>query len=216
MLQIIYYSEAMAGLTFEDVRAILRVARRENLKRGISGLLFFDGVGFIQVLEGGEGPVSEVFARICGDRRHHGLRLLSQKTIPRREFGEWAMAFACPEGETMGEEAGWLDYPPTDLPGFNDTASRASQFLSMFIEGMLAAAAEPGRHDESGFSLTIQQSGRPGRMVCSASPRDYLVEMGRVIAVGLPDAEVTVRTSDGGDVSFNKRGPMKKGDIELF
>ena len=215
MQQLIYHSEAIPNLAFSAVKAILRGARRDNAQANITGLLFYDGRHFIQVLEGEETAVNALYARICADRRHHHVRLLLQKPISQREFGSWTMAFACPETESLSESAGWQTYPPAEQDEFDLAASQASHILSMFVDGMVSAASHQGGDDC--FTLTIQQqTGRIGRMLSSASTRDFLVEMGRSLAAGLPETEVVVRSREGSDISFNKRGKMKEGDIELF
>ena len=71
---------------------ILAQSRRNNARRGITGLLFFDGKRFLQALEGDEATVDATFARIQADARHHALVVLSNRQIEEREFGEWAMA----------------------------------------------------------------------------------------------------------------------------
>ncbi len=76
-----------------DPAAILGVSRRNNARVNVTGLLFFDGKRFLQVLEGHEDVVDETFRRIQQDPRHRALVVLSRRAIEEREFGQWAMAY---------------------------------------------------------------------------------------------------------------------------
>ncbi len=106
MRQLVYIStirREIAGTI--DPRAILVESRRNNARDGITGLLFFDGKRFLQALEGDEATVDATFRRIEGDRRHHGLVVLSIREIASREFGEWSMAYrSAGEGDPVALE----------------------------------------------------------------------------------------------------------------
>jgi len=53
----------------------------------------FNGKRFLQVLEGPSGAVENTFERIRRDTRHRAQVMLSRRTVGRREFGDWSMAF---------------------------------------------------------------------------------------------------------------------------
>ena len=93
MLQLVYISSAVdtAGTT-----AILAASRRNNARDGITGLLYADGVRFLQALEGPPEAVEPTFERIRADPRHRAIVLLSRRTIESREFGLWDMAQRSP------------------------------------------------------------------------------------------------------------------------
>lgn len=93
MHQLTYISTAVPGVDATEVDKILAVARRANGDRDITGLLLFDGRRFLQALEGEEDQVGAVFERIKGDPRHRAIVLLSNKPVPERQFGKWAMAW---------------------------------------------------------------------------------------------------------------------------
>lgn len=96
MLQLVYISSGRAGLTEDDARAILHSARIRNDHNGITGLLYFDGKRFLQVLEGPAAEIEETIGRIRVDPRHRALVILSRREIAKREFGLWAMAYRAP------------------------------------------------------------------------------------------------------------------------
>ena len=92
MHQLTYISTAWKDLTDSDIDAILEVSRRRNRQVGISGLLVYDGVRFLQALEGEEAAVKATFLRIKSDPRHRAAVMLSLRENERREFGDWEMA----------------------------------------------------------------------------------------------------------------------------
>jgi hypothetical protein len=67
-------------------------ARRNNKERQITGALLVHGDWFVQVLEGEEAAVRELYARIERDVRHERVALLDTRTVDHRFFGRWAMA----------------------------------------------------------------------------------------------------------------------------
>lgn len=92
MLQLVYISSVHPVGSAADMDAILKVSRRNNRRDAISGLLYFDGTRFLQVLEGPESAVEAAYARIRADDRHRGTVVMLRRPIDQREFGAWAMA----------------------------------------------------------------------------------------------------------------------------
>lgn len=211
MIQLIYRSTQAYPVSLDDLRSILDKSREKNAQLGITGVLFFDGNDFIQVLEGGDREVQYLFEAIQGDSRHRDVTILSELVVEQREFGSWAMAFAHPD--KLRDLDDLLDYDD-DLIDFDMTASRARQFLFLFVEGMLKQA--PHGERASSFSLQMGQGSDTGQMVSSASARTYLVELGRTLALAMPEVAVTVKTHESGEVHFNSQGELEKGTIELF
>jgi len=97
MLQLVYISSVARAA---DLAGILSVSRLNNRRDGITGLLYSDGVRFLQALEGPTLAVETAYARISQDPRHNALVILSRRAVTTREFGEWAMA-----ERRVGEEA---------------------------------------------------------------------------------------------------------------
>ncbi|WP_019516991.1 BLUF domain-containing protein [Sphingomonas sp. Mn802worker] len=89
MLQLVYISSVAQRA---DLSAILATSRLNNRRDGITGLLYSDGVRFLQALEGPREAVESAYERIRQDPRHHALVILSRREVDAREFGEWAMA----------------------------------------------------------------------------------------------------------------------------
>jgi Sensors of blue-light using FAD len=89
--QLIYVSTASDSYGAAVMRDIEGAALRHNVPANISGLLLFDGMRFLQVLEGPAGAVRKRYARISVDARHFGTHIVSQKTVAGRSFANWAM-----------------------------------------------------------------------------------------------------------------------------
>ncbi|SEK46930.1 Sensors of blue-light using FAD [Sphingomonas palmae] len=97
MLQLVYISSVAQRA---DLPSILAKSRINNRRDNITGLLYSDGVRFLQALEGPALAVETAYERIRQDPRHNALVILSRREVEAREFGDWAMA-----ERRVGEEA---------------------------------------------------------------------------------------------------------------
>ena len=57
----------------------------------MTGVLCFSEGLFLQLLEGGRLPVSQLYNRIANDPRHRDVMLLSYEEIGERKFAGWSM-----------------------------------------------------------------------------------------------------------------------------
>jgi hypothetical protein len=128
MYQLVYVSTAARGQSLEDVDAILKVSRRNNVRDGLTGMLYADDRRFLQALEGEEAHVMAAFTRIQKDPRHRAVVVLSRRTVAAREFGAWEMAHAGPghDADGMVDKVGRL-------------AAGASPAIKATFEGFLEA-----------------------------------------------------------------------------
>ena len=81
----------------QAIEAILAVARARNAAAGITGVLYYDGAYFLQVLEGPRTPVEAMMARIRRDPRHTDIRILHAGPLEQRDFGNWHMMLVTEE-----------------------------------------------------------------------------------------------------------------------
>ena len=89
--QITYISTAQPVAPDNLLSNIERHAQRSNAVNGLTGLLMFDGVRFLQVLEGRADAVQSTFDRIAKDPRHFALVVLRDREIAEQVFAGWAM-----------------------------------------------------------------------------------------------------------------------------
>lgn len=86
-----YVSEAVQPWSREGIDAMVERAASFNVQAGVTGVLFFDGVRFLQYFEGPEDGTSAVYHRIQGSSYHHGLIELSRGPVGRRVLPYWSM-----------------------------------------------------------------------------------------------------------------------------
>ncbi|MGL5819533.1 MAG: BLUF domain-containing protein [Phycicoccus sp.] len=73
-------------------------ARAHNKAVGVTGALLLDDATFVQVLEGDEGVVRELYETIAADPRHEAVELLETDPDAERVFGRWSMARVSADG----------------------------------------------------------------------------------------------------------------------
>ena len=93
MFQLVYVSKAAKSFGKSELTKLLRQANANNKKAGISGILVYKDDQFIQVLEGEEADIRDLFEKIRQDPRHTEISILAQGYIPQPEFPDWAMGF---------------------------------------------------------------------------------------------------------------------------
>lgn len=93
MYTIVYISACSPGIGDHEIQAIVDTSRPKNERVGITGLLVHCKGNFLQVLEGDEKVVNELFAKISGDDRHLDLRHVDGRTIDQRHFPQWSMGY---------------------------------------------------------------------------------------------------------------------------
>jgi hypothetical protein len=91
LVRLMYASRAVPSVDQDALTAILRRSKAHNPALGVTGVLCFSEGIFLQVLEGGRGPVNALYARIIADARHTQVELMSYEEIGERRFAGWAM-----------------------------------------------------------------------------------------------------------------------------
>jgi hypothetical protein len=109
VFQLTYISTATANLPSREIERILERSRVNNQRCDVTGLLLFDGKRFLQTLEGEQGVIEAVYAKIRADARHRAPVQLTAGIIERRLFGDWAMAFHAVDRTRQGELASRVD-----------------------------------------------------------------------------------------------------------
>jgi hypothetical protein len=90
LVRLLYASRALDP-SDEAIEAILTKSRQFNPTSGITGILCYGGGIFLQAIEGGRSPVSELYGHIQQDKRHKDVVLLHYQEIAERRFGGWTM-----------------------------------------------------------------------------------------------------------------------------
>lgn len=93
IFHLVYLSSAKIPFSPTELEHILRGSRENNARLGVTGLLLYEEGNIIQLLEGKEATVRELYQKIRQDSRHGGFIVLLEETVEAREFPDWSMAF---------------------------------------------------------------------------------------------------------------------------
>jgi hypothetical protein len=90
-----YCSLAEKDISRDDILNILSWSRQYNKKNAVTGILLYwkKTNQFMQVLEGEEKILLNLFDKICKDTRHSLIKIIYQEGIIERGFKDWTMAF---------------------------------------------------------------------------------------------------------------------------
>lgn len=98
--RLIYCSHLKPGLSEKVVYDIVKEAKTNNEKNGITGILVFGANIFFQALEGDRDKLSVLLKKLYNDKRHENVELLDFTEITEKEFESWGM-----ELKTLSQEA---------------------------------------------------------------------------------------------------------------
>lgn len=90
MKQIIYHSRPF-GFDRAMLAGILLQARRNNKRDDITGALICRQDMYLQLVEGPEGAIDDLYLNISGDDRHCEVTLAYSATVESRMFPDWEM-----------------------------------------------------------------------------------------------------------------------------
>lgn len=116
IFQLIYQSTASRFLGSDELLALLERSRANNARLQISGMLLYQGGRFLQLLEGDEAQVRELYQVIAADERHKWVALVMTGPNGARDFPDWTMGFRDLDDEVAPPE-GWTSFLDcSDLP----------------------------------------------------------------------------------------------------
>ena len=93
LYELIYTSTPTRTLERPEIEGLLTVARQKNKRANVTGLLIYDDLGFLQLLEGERSDVKSIFEAIQVDDRHKSVTVFHDGEIANRNFDEWSMAY---------------------------------------------------------------------------------------------------------------------------
>lgn len=92
MYHIAYASRAIGYISSVDLAELCHSSAAHNQLVGVTGLLVFDGVRYIQLIEGEASAVCLLMARIARDSRHDKIVYIIDGPTPQRAFENWDLA----------------------------------------------------------------------------------------------------------------------------
>ena len=88
---LIYKSRARGSMDWQKLLSIMDRSIENNMQAEISGMLFYSGNVFLQVLEGDREAINRIYHQISRDERHGEIQLLGFEPIVSRHFSKWNM-----------------------------------------------------------------------------------------------------------------------------
>ena len=98
-----YLSQSKLDWTDEAIDELLERSKRNNATRKITGAMIYANGYFMQLIEGPQIAVDELYSAIEADPRHEVLSLLHKQEIKDRHFSDWAMEYR--DSDDLGERA---------------------------------------------------------------------------------------------------------------
>jgi hypothetical protein len=135
---IVYTSLSNQKMSDDDLKNLLKKARHKNETGLVTGMLLYLDPFFIQVLEGEEARLDELFNFIKQDPRHHKVALIYKKPIEERYFSNWTMGFSKISHENLATIEGFSDFLQRPTPeSFNFSHSEVDELLYKFKHEIL-------------------------------------------------------------------------------
>lgn len=134
MIHLAYVSSATHLMTQTELLELLAQARDINKELGVTGMLLYKDGSFLQVLEGEEEAVHDVYRRICNDPRHDRVHVLFDEPIENRDFPDWSMGFQNLDSREAQGVKGYRPFFDDDMAAremFKDR-TRAKKLLLLF------------------------------------------------------------------------------------
>ena len=93
MFYLIYVSSAVELMPEAALHSLLEQSRANNRRLDITGMLLYQGGNFMQMLEGEQQTVLELYDRRKKDKRHTGMIKIMTGQAEKRSFEQWSMGF---------------------------------------------------------------------------------------------------------------------------
>lgn len=129
--QLLFRSRATYRPSAAQLREMLALARLHNSRKQITGLLLYSEGIFVQVLEGPENEIQELYARVQRDSRHTEVETVSEGLLPKRQFAEWSMDFDLADGPEVERVLGAIR-PQRPRPSRAIVSARLHTLLRAF------------------------------------------------------------------------------------
>lgn len=91
--EIVYVSLASKPLQDSELCALLSQSRRDNTALGVTGMLVYHAGKFLQLIEGEQAVIADLYNAIAQDSRHQSIEKIWDAPLKARSFSDWSMAF---------------------------------------------------------------------------------------------------------------------------
>lgn len=131
----VYSSAGTEDLSESDLMEILDVARSNNKKLNVSGMLLFEDGSFFQVLEGQRAVIDKLYESILADKRHQNMSKILYQDAEKRLFSDWTMGYADIPKRELNKIEGLNDFFVGKTCYTDLDEGRAKTLLEAFAEG---------------------------------------------------------------------------------
>ncbi len=128
----VYTSVSKRKWADDNLKNLLNKSRQKNERQKISGMLLYLDPFFIQILEGEEQFVNELFNTIKQDPRHYKVSLIYKKPIEERSFADWSMGFNVVNKEKIADIQGFSEFLENSAAIPSPTHDEINRLLTMF------------------------------------------------------------------------------------
>ena len=132
MYYLIYLSSSVKPMSHDQLSTLLQQCRDNNQKNGITGMLLYQNGNFMQMLEGDNQVILNLYEDIRKDDRHSGFHTVLSGDIYDRNFEDWSMGFF--NMDKAGDLPKYRDYIEENLAlrSFEADSQDAYEFMIMF------------------------------------------------------------------------------------
>ncbi|MFD0793009.1 BLUF domain-containing protein [Mucilaginibacter litoreus] len=116
MHYIVYISAATKFFADSELKDLLLQSRKSNKLKEITGLLLYSQGVFMQVIEGKQENVMQLFEIIEKDARHNCIIKMLEGETDERVFPDWAMAFKTVSVEEFSKIEAYMDPANIKIP----------------------------------------------------------------------------------------------------
>ena len=93
LVRFVYISKSLVTPYYPDFLELIKVSSVNNERNNITGILYFDKLYFIQLIEGEVENILNLREKILRDVRHFGVRELLFESISHRKHDGWEFKF---------------------------------------------------------------------------------------------------------------------------
>jgi CheY-like chemotaxis protein len=133
---LLYQSQATTPMSETQLTELLIQSRAYNAAHSLTGVLLYSHGHIVQLLEGSEAAVHEVFARIARDPRHNTVVKLADGPVAQRQFDQWSMGFRVVNPQEFSKLTGYIN--PNEQNYLDPTASLPDSDLQLLLAAFVS------------------------------------------------------------------------------
>ncbi|OCX52423.1 hypothetical protein BEL04_13230 [Mucilaginibacter sp. PPCGB 2223] len=125
--QVIYISYLKNNFNERDFFSQLMLSRQSNAQNNITGMLFYAGGKYIQLIEGPKNSVIQLMGNIHQDERHYDIEIIADMPVSYRNFANRSMDYRLFADNELEQMMGFDDIKHNSL-----AAPRIIRLLKLF------------------------------------------------------------------------------------